>query len=236
MPESLEDLIKSVYRGWKAGRSGELRDHPCEEELVCLAEGRLSPKDARAVKSHLAECDECGSRFSAYVKLRFLPEGVLEVPLALREKLKGLLTQKPGNPVLEIFLRFKEKVLELISTTGNVLVGQELVPAPLLRARRIRDFKDGIDIFNDFEKIRVEVKIEKKGGNNFNLEVSVKEKQTQRWLRDIRITLEREGFELESYMSDKGGVTFENIALGEYRIEISDAQSVLACVVLDVRA
>ncbi|MFA5115317.1 MAG: hypothetical protein WC469_04550 [Candidatus Omnitrophota bacterium] len=235
MPESLEDLIKLVYRGWKAGRARKIREHPADEELVCLAEGRLSPKESRAVKSHLAECDECGSKFSAYVKLRLLPEGQLEAPLALKERLKALLVQNSGKPVLEIFLRFKEKMLELVSTSGDVLVGQELVPAPLLRARRIGDFKDGIDIFRDFEKIRVEVKIEKKGGGNFNLQISAKEKQTQRPLRDIRVTLIKDKLELESYLADSGGVNFENLTFGKYRIEISDTPGILASVVLDVR-
>jgi hypothetical protein len=235
MQEKMEKLIRVVYRKWKTGQPVALREHPDEESLVCLAEGKLSAREAEGVKSHLVICDSCSRNFSTYAKLRFLPEGQLEVPAELTERLKDLLSQSLGNPVLEIFLRFKEKILELVSTTGDVLVGQELVPAPLLRARKIRNFKDEINIFKDFEGIRVEIRIEKKTTGDFNLAVLAREKQSQRVLRDVRITLIKDGLELESCLSDSGGVTFENILLGKYRIEISDIEKRLASIILDVR-
>jgi hypothetical protein len=235
MPEKMEKLIKAVYRKWKAGQSAALKEHPGEEDLACLAEGRLSTREAEGVKSHLVICEGCSRKFSLYAKLQLLPEKQLQVPAELTERLKDLLAQNLGNPALEIFLRFKEKILELVSTTGDVLIGRELVPAPLLRTRKIRDFKDEINIFKDFQGIRVEIKIEKKSSGNFNLAVLAREKPTQKVLRDIRITLIRDSVELESYLSDAGGVTFENILLGKYRIQISDIEKRLASVILDVR-
>lgn len=230
----MDKLIKAVYRRWKAGQP-VVSEHPPEEDLACFSEGRLPSREAEAIKSHLVICDTCSRKFALNAKLRLLPERQLEVPAELRENIRDLLAKNLGNPALEIFLRFKEKILELVATTGDVLVGQELVPAPLLRARKIRDFKDEINIFKDFENIRVEIKIEKKNGQNFNLVVLAREKQTQRVLKDVRITLIRDSVELQSCLSDTSGVTFENIVLGKYRIEISDIDKRLASVILDIR-
>ena len=63
-----------------------------------------------------------------------------------------------------------------------------------------------------------------------------REKQTQKTLKDIRVALLKGDLELESYLADSGGVTFENILLGKYRIEINDIDKRLASVILDIKA
>ena len=124
MAEKLEDFIKKVYRRWKAGQVRLPAGHPGEEGLVCFAQGRLSLREAEAVKLHLVTCDSCSRQFATYQKLDLLPEKELEVPQDLTGWLRDLVDKNLGNPALEIFLRFKEKILELVSTTGDVLVGQ----------------------------------------------------------------------------------------------------------------
>lgn len=233
MQDKLEKIIEVAYKKWK-GESPKIdRPHPDEEMLAGFLEGRLSDKDSRQVKEHLINCDSCLEAFLLNLKLK-TPE-TKEVPQDLLERVKGLLTAKEESSVLEIILKLKEEVLEIINTTGDVLVGQEFMPACLLRSRSIKDFKDEVHILKDFKDIRVELKLENKGGKFFNLIITAKEKSTQKVLKDLRVALIKDDVELESYLTDSGSVTFEHVLLGKYAVEISSVENKLASVLLDIK-
>ncbi|MFZ2357439.1 MAG: hypothetical protein WAW67_06445, partial [Candidatus Omnitrophota bacterium] len=93
---------------------------------------------------------------------------------------------------------------------------------------------DEVIILKDFKDIRLEVKIENKQGESFNVTVIAKEKETQKLIKDLRITLAKDDLELESYHTETGKVIFENILLGRYSIGISRAENKLGCVLLDI--
>ncbi len=120
-------------------------------------------------------------------------------------------------------------------TSGDILVGQELMPAPILRSHKIKDFKDEVIILKDFRDIRVEAKIENKGTKAFNLTIRVKDKQTQKIIKDLRVTLIKDDLELESYVADTGVVTFEHVLLGKYTVKIANLENNLASILLDIR-
>lgn len=233
MNGGLERLVKIVYGKWKQDSLRAGKEHPDEESLACLLEGRLTPQEAEQVKLHLLSCEDCAESFAIQLGLE-TKEG-FDVPQELLERVKDLLKQDPATPVLEILLRLKEKALELIHATGDVLVGQELVPEPVLRSRSIKDFKDEVTVMKDFQDIRVEAKIENKGLGAFNLIVMVKQKQTQQIMKDLRVTLIKEDLELESYLTGSGSVTFEHVLLGKYTVEISTIDSKLASILLDIK-
>jgi hypothetical protein len=65
--------------------------------------------------------------------------------------------------------------------------------------------------------------------------VLVKEKESQKVIKDLRVTLLREDLELESYLNDFGKVVFENVLLGKYTVEISTLESKLASVLLEIK-
>ena len=234
MQDKLEKLIKLVYRKSKAAQAKIGEAHPDEETLVCFLESRLSEKENEAIREHLLSCDSCAEAFALSLK-----DGLeeKEVPAELLARVKNLLIliaeEKPS--VLGIVLRFKEKLLELISTTGDILVGQELVPAAVLRSRSIKDFKDEVIILKDFQDIRVEAKIENKDGKSFNLTITVKQKQTQKIIKDLRVTMLKEDLELESYLTDYGSVIFEHVLLGKYKVEISTIYNKLASILIDIK-
>jgi len=235
MSDRMEKFIRQVYRKWKTGKSAGSAEHPDEEALACFVEGRIKEKaELEAIELHISVCERCADIVAAHVKLDFSTEEV-EVPAALLEKAKSVLNSGAGIPVLEVFLRLKGRLLELINTTGDVLVGQELVPAAILRSRSIKDFKGEVRVLKDFGDMRAEVKIENKDKELLNLRITVKEKGTNKEIRDLRITLIKGGRELESYHTDSGNVDFENIRPGEYRVEISDIENQLASIILDVK-
>ncbi|MFH0762695.1 MAG: hypothetical protein V1925_02265 [Candidatus Omnitrophota bacterium] len=238
MMDKLEDLIKAVYRNWQSAKAEEQPAvHPDEEALACLLEGRLGPEEAEAIKAHLVTCRHCSEAFSLnLMEAQALPEKELpqETLTYIREML-GIQPQHKG-PLLEIVLQFKDRAIEILRTTGDVLFGQQVLAASLLRARKIKDFKDEVIILKEFGDLRVEVRVENKPGGAFDLNISVKDKQTQKPLKDLRITLIRQDLELESYLAGSGAVSFENILLGSYKLEISNVDDKLATVVLDIKS
>jgi len=222
-----------VYKKWRLG-AGEIQGmHPDEETLVCFLEGRLSKEENDRIKAHLVSCDNCAE--AAVLNLGMETAEIKDVPAELLGRVKDLLDSQSRPSVLEIVLRFKGKLLEILNTTGDILLGQELIPAPVLRSRSIKDFKDEVTILKDIQGVRVEVKIENKGAGIFNLMVMVKQKQTQKIIKDLRVALLKDDLELESYLTDTGSVTFEHVLLGKYKVEISTLEDKLASILLDIK-
>jgi len=231
----LEELVKVVYKKYKAHLPLAGNAHPDEESMACFLQGSLSQKEASSLKRHLTACEVCAEIFSAaHLKLEAAKE--LEVPEGLILRVKKMAMGENKEPVLEILLKLKAGVFELIKTSGDVLVGQELVPAPILRSRKIKDFKDEITILKDFEKIRVELRLENKGLAMFAVHVLVKEKKSARPVKDLRVTLLRQDLELESYITDSGRVIFDNVQLGKYTVEILNIENKFAAILLDINA
>jgi len=233
MPYKLEQFIKRVYRGWKAKQPEAEARHPDEETLACFLEGRLAVAEAQKLKLHLISCDSCAEAVALGIGLT--PEAK-EVPVEELERLKATLRPKEQINIWEVVLQLKEKALEILSTTGDVLVGRELVPVPVLRSRKIKEFKDEVTILKDFRSIRLEAKIENKRGKAFSVTIMAKERETSKVLKDLRITLLKDDVELESYVADSGSVIFDNVLLGKYTLEVSNIDDKLATLLLDVRA
>jgi hypothetical protein len=232
MPKDLNEIIRLAYKGWKIRRVSDQTQHPDEETFVSFLEGKLSISDALAFKQHLIKCESCAEAVGLSLASLDAPDNAIPSKLVnfAREKLE-LNSQHP----LEIFLRFKENTLEVIKANGDILLGQELVPAVVLRSRNINEFKDEVVILKDFDDVRVQVVIENKSGKYFNVNVQVKNRQSKAVVKDLRVTLFKENVELESYLNDSGAVIFEHVLLGKYLIEVNDLEGNLASVLLDIK-
>ncbi len=230
----LEKLIKMVYKKHKADYQNQELVHPDEEDLACFYEGKLSGQEEEQIKLHLLQCQRCMEIFATLANLEVSEDK--QVPQELIEQAKSLVSPEGKISLLEILLKLKENILELVNTSGDVLVGQELVPAPVLRSRQIKDFKDTVTILKDFQDIRVEVKIENKAGRAFSLSVVAKEKPTAKMIKNLRVTLLKDDLELESYVADSGKAVFEHVELGKYRIEIENLQQKVASVLLEIKS
>jgi len=226
----MENLIKSVYKGWKNNQ--KLRaEHPDEETLNSFLEAKMSLAESEQIKAHLISCDKC----SEVVAICLSKADEKSVPEDLLSRVKQKINSGFNESFVEIVLKLKGKTLEILNTGADILVGQEFVPAPVLRSRSIKEFKDEVFLLKDFKDIRVEIKIENKGGSNFSIVITVKQKNTQKVIKDLRITLMRDGLELESYISDSGSVTFSHVLLGKYIIEIHSIDAKLASIKLETK-
>ncbi|MDI6758481.1 MAG: hypothetical protein QMD94_02235 [Candidatus Omnitrophota bacterium] len=230
-----EGLIKRVYKRWKCLQPKPETSHLDEEALVCFLEDRLTFQESDEIKKHLINCDDCCELVRLSLETGSV-EASLDLPEGLLNAIRGLILEKDNiDSVLEIFLRLREKAFEIINTTGAVILGQELVPASVLRSRGLRDFKDEVVILKDFKDIRLEVKIENKQSNEFNLIINAKCKKTQKSIKAMRVSLFKDDLELESYLTDFGQVSFEHVLLGKYKVVISDIETKLAAVLLDIK-
>lgn len=235
MFNNFEKITRFVYRERKKAIRFAGKDHPSEEDLACFFDDKLPVEDKYIVLEHLLSCDICAEYLA--VQLKIQPHLSLDLPKPLLEKVKNLVSQETGGILLEIFLKLKEKAMEIIQTSGDVLVGQELVPAPVLRSRKIDEFKEEVSILKDLQQIRVMAKIQNRDTKSFNLTISVNDKQSQKPGKNLRVTLIKDGIELESYITDSAGSSFfENIQPGNYSVEVSREDQKEAVIDLQVKA
>jgi hypothetical protein len=227
-----EKISRIIYREWKSGGRLVNNDHPTEEVLACFFEHKLALVDRNVIQGHLLKCDICAEYLSTQLKI----ESHLskDVPGSLLEKVRKMIGSEVKENIFEIFLRLKEKALEIIQTSGDVLVGQELIPAPVLRSRQINEFKEEVSILKDLQEVRVLAKVESKSSKIFNLTITIKDKQDRKINKELRITLMKDEIELESYISDSGGSIFENISPGNYRVEVTQETRMIALIDLKV--
>jgi hypothetical protein len=233
MSLELEKLIKAVYDKWRAKLPKESGAHPDEQDFLGLIQNQLSPRETTRIKEHILSCDTCSQILAATLKLQSVQE--LEPPEKLLDDTRELIDKAISSRVLEIILQAKERMLNLINTSGDVLVGQELVPAAVLRSRKISDFKDEVTILKDFGAIRVEVKITAKENHNFDLKVVMKNKQSQESIKDLRVSLIKGDLELESYLAESGKVVFEHVLFGRYTVEITGIRDNVASILIDLK-
>ncbi|MCX5707509.1 MAG: hypothetical protein NTY14_00780 [Candidatus Omnitrophica bacterium] len=233
MNTDLVKLIKAVYERWKAKLPKESGAHPDEQDFIAFVQNQLPPQETVRIKEHILSCDTCSQILAATIKLQSVQE--LEPPEKLLDESRALIDKAISSRILEIMLQAKERMLNLINTSGDVLVGQELIPAAVLRSRKISDFKDEVTILKDFGDIRVEVKITAKESNNFDLKVIMKNKQSQEIIKDLRVSLIKGDLELESYLAESGKVVFEHVLLGKYTVEISSLRDNVASILIDIK-
>ena len=234
MEDKLARFSGELYKRWKkAQQAGLPQAHPDEEALACLAHNLLNDEEAGRIKEHILVCDDCSHALALHLKIQGVePE---DVPEGLQARIQDLISVQDAA-LWQIVLLLKEKALEIINVSGDILLGQELVPAPVLRSRDIKDFKDEVTILKEFKDIRVEARIVNKQGKSFSLTITAKDKQSNKTVKDLRVTLLKDEMELESYLVDAGAVTFEHVLLGKYTVELYGADSgKFASVLLDIR-
>ncbi|MDD5282443.1 MAG: hypothetical protein PHC37_03380 [Candidatus Omnitrophica bacterium] len=234
MLSHFEWVARVIYREWKGSSQSIDRGHPSEEILVCFLEDKLAQPEKDSIRGHLLKCDICAEYLSTQLKIE--PHLSKDIPVPLLEKIRKVIGNNIKDNIFKIFLKLKEKSFEIIETSGDVLVGQELIPAPVLRSRQINEFKEELSILKDLQEVRVLARVESKNSKVFNLFITIKDKQGKGINKDLRITLIRDGVELESYISDAENSVFENISPGNYSVEVTDKSGLLAVIDLKVRS
>ena len=228
----MENIVKEVYRAWKQLHPAST-PHPGEEVFAAFLEGRLSAEASAKIKEHIVSCEACSLCLAAEFSSRLAASE--ELPLGLAEKARSQLSRHLGQYSLVVSLRARDDCLQLLNSTGDVLVGQEFVPAAVFRSRQIQDFREGLTVLKDFKDLRAELRIVKKEDGYFAVSMSIRRKDTQEPSDGLRVTLFSDDRELESYVPVQGKVVFERVALGKHTIEISSIKERIATVSLDIK-
>jgi len=220
---------------WKTSSFDPHQSHPDAATLACFLEGRLSQQESREFKRHIVSCETCAERLAVSVSLS--EPGDIAVAAGLLQALQKRLSERISQNILEINLLLKDRALELINTTGEIFPGEEIIPDAVFRAGKPIEFRDQLIVCHDFKDVRIEIRIENKHTRHTRVSVLLKDRLNRRPLRnDSRVTLAREGVELESNCIDSGRVCFEDVAPGSYSVAISIANKVIASVLLNMRS
>jgi len=231
MAHDLERLIRSAYGRWKIKQKPH-GSCPDEDAFAAFLEQKLPENQARLFMGHIAACDQCAELLAAHIRAAETQDA--ELPEELFQWTRNLLEAHASESALQIIVKAKDRLLELVSTNADVLVGQELVPAALLRSRKVKDFPDEIVALKDFDALVVQVSVRAREQGRFDVAVLVKVKQTQKPAEDLRISLIRGEVELESSVCEAGKAVFEHIEPGKYLVEVSSVVERVALIRMEI--
>lgn len=230
MADKFEKLLKIIYGRWKKDCTNTKGAHPDEESVACFLDNKLSQQESEAIKKHILECVLCAQRLS--LGLRISEAADKQVSSEVLAKVSDLVN---GVDSLAVYLRLKDRIFEVLSVAGDILVGRSSVAQPALRSPKGGSFKNEIVISKSFADIKVQIKIESKGKRVFSITVFMRA-NTSRVLQDgIRVALLKDNTELESYLARNAKVVFEDVPLGRYTVEISTADKKNPSILIDIR-
>lgn len=236
MKHSFDELVRIAFTRWKMDQPLP-QVHPDEETFCQALQGTLSHGELRAFQDHLAVCDACADIIAACLDTAAIGDAAL--PDELREfAAQAVDAVFPPQEVLEVSVRIKDAALELLKAVGDVLIGQEYVPAAVLRGRgpQEREFLGVLTLVRDCGQLRCQVIIERSAyrqASGLRLSVKVSERSGAACGQG-RFTLVHDGRELESLCSDSGSAVFESVPQGKSRVVFEDANGRRAEISLEV--
>lgn len=214
MQGDIGKVISRVYKIWKEKFPQSTGNCPDEETLACFLEGRLPSQESQQLKDHIITCVQCQEI------IRLVNAGA---------------TEKNEPVLLEIILAFKDKVIDLIRTSGDVLYGQEFAPLPVLRSRNIKDFGQEVIIVEDIGNIKAEIEIENKANYIARITVKLTDINTGKPSEGLRVSLIHAEREVESYIAEAGQAVFDNILADNYSLEISSPELIIGKILLEIK-
>jgi len=221
-----------IYRFYRKRRIKGNLPCPDEETLVCFSEGKLSNSESKKIQEHIISCSRCSEVIFLY---RQQPRQEREVPEFLIENVKNLIEQKTPPNILEVVLALKEKALQILRSTGDVIMDNEIIPLPVLRSRRITDFPEEIRLIKEFQGIKITIHIQKKDRDKIRVNLNLTKKIDLLPLEGLRLTLLKGTEEIESYDVIAGNVAFDNLGLGRYAIEILREGNKLGAIYVEIK-
>lgn len=191
-----------------------------ELSLARFIDGLADKKESEKIVRHLARCPEC---LDLFVSARIAGEDI-SGPLASSSRSKVL--KSIENAIREkssfgMVLRLLEKGLELVETTGRVIMeGPARLELAVVRNAGREKVCNLLSFSMEQPSMRLCLDIEKKGASKSALEIHLLAPSGKKQLNGVRITAFRDGFETASYVSEHGRVVFEDLFPGVYYFEI----------------
>jgi len=224
MDKNIELILKQALNKLKGTKKTRSKGTCLTEmDLSCIIDGKVSELERDKLLAHVLTCQNCAELLGTHLKVinAISNKETLETPEEVVQAAINLYHPEVGVNFLEVALNFKEKVIELVRTTGDILLGPQLVPVPVLRSHgEESQFTNEIKIVKEFENILTEVGIEKKKPNICDVEIRLTDKETKKKMQGFRVTLSKNGKEIESSLIDEGKVVFKDVRPDKYVVLI----------------
>ena len=192
-----------------------------DEILAEFTDGLLSGQESTAVQAHLDTCLSCRELVEVHQAVQQPGEENFVVPAEWIEKAKNLIPRKTEN-ILEIAIRFSEKMFEAVQTTGKILWGPGISSGYLLRG----DPADPVQVLV-VEKMwgptRAEVTVSRAEKNRHHIALRFADESQKSFPPGTRAALWRDQDELESHPFSRGEISFPLIRPGSYRVKIANS-------------
>jgi hypothetical protein len=191
---------------------------PSKMALLAYTVECLDNKQLKLIESHLEKCDKCLIELIELQKKLPLPSEIELNMSVLKEKKKETI-RKPKD-VLDIVLKIKDNILELINHTGELI---HLTPQ--LDTVRGKEHKqeNAIVIRKDFKDkdISIEITLNRgldRSGNN--LKISLMKLSTEDFMSGIDVLISGMGRQLKEKTNEEGIVEFHGIKAGYHKIKV----------------
>ena len=235
----IEKLLKIAYRKIKEETTVKpIGNCLSEEDISYFIDNKMKESEGERFCAHILSCRKCADNLKNHLlSIKAMKEKeLLEPPAELIKSAQSLLDEEVGQNILDVVLSFKERAIELVRTTGEVLMGQQLVPVSVLRScGKDKELHNEIKVVKTFGDILTEVDIEKKRTDLANIVIRVTRKATNKKAEGLRISLVKDDRELESFLAEEGKVKFEEVKPNSYRILITKDNKKLGFVNISIK-
>lgn len=227
-----ERIIKKIYHSYRRTHSQKCTSCPDQEALACFLEGKSSKPEAEAMQEHIISCNNCSEITSLfYQKVK----DKKQVPELMIEKVKALLGEGGATNVIEIILALKGKALQIIKTSCDIILENEIMPLPILRSRSISELFEEIILIKELENIKITIEFHKREEDKVRLMLRFIDKIGNKNVTDLRVALFKDNKELESYDAASAEVIFEKVSFGRYSVQISRKENKLGVINLEIK-
>ncbi len=220
------NLLKSLFTEPVSSEDRKIQPlNVCLSKRAILAYANecLEKNQLKLVESHLEKCDNCLNSLIELQKSMALPLEVdfdtTAVPAAHKEAKKS----KTDN-ILEIVLKVKNDILELINHTGEFL---SLTPQSGTVRGENRQTEQSIVIRKDLKDkdLSVEITVDKElAENQNNVKVSIMKLSSEEFIQGIDISFYGKDVSQHGQTNKEGIVEFYCYKKGSYDINIADAK------------
>jgi len=224
MDNNIELILKQALNKLKGTKKTRPKGACLTEmDLSCLIDGKVSELERDKFLAHVLTCQGCAELLGTHLKVinAINNKEALETPEEVVQAAIGLYNPEVGVNFLEVALNLKEKFIELVRTTGDILLGPQLVPIPALRSHSEESrFANEVKIVKEFDNILTEVGVEKKKPDICDVEIRLTDKETKKKKEGFRVTLNKNGKEIESSLIEDGKVAFKDVRPDKYVVSI----------------
>lgn len=233
LKDNPERIASMVYKNWKRKFMQKKKTTcPDEEVLACFKEGLLNKKAQDKVKLHLLGCKRCSEHvfLDSCIQATDMP-----VPQELLQSAKDLVRPYDTQSSF-VVISLKERFIDLVRASADFLQARapDLYPVSL-RGTRNKKIPDQVQLIKYLGRVKVTLRIERQENNRVGVTVRLTEKRKDTPLEQLRVSLWKDGEEMESYVTKKGEARFLGLCLGRYNVEISDIKSSLGLILLELR-